>query len=143
MVLLPKLGELVLHYQPVVDLADGHIVGFEALVRWQHPVRGLLFPDKFLCLAEETGYIEEIDGWAITEIARRAGAPLDKSAGVDILRNVGRFGGSLYFDAGSVGASISDVVAHALVKKKNILSHQANLLAQRGKGHLPDIHPIN
>jgi EAL domain-containing protein (putative c-di-GMP-specific phosphodiesterase class I) len=60
---MPKIGELVVHYQPVVDLAGGHIVGFEALVRWEHPDRGLLLPDEFLKAAEETGYIEEIDGW--------------------------------------------------------------------------------
>jgi EAL domain-containing protein (putative c-di-GMP-specific phosphodiesterase class I) len=59
----PKLDQLVVHYQPVVDLADGHIVGFEALVRWMHPVQGLLYPDSFLPYAEDTGYIEEIDRW--------------------------------------------------------------------------------
>jgi EAL domain-containing protein (putative c-di-GMP-specific phosphodiesterase class I)/CheY-like chemotaxis protein len=70
----PKQHELVVHYQPIVALADGHIVGFEALVRWQHPERGLLFPESFLPYAEETGYIEEIDRWireeAIQQLAR-------------------------------------------------------------------------
>jgi EAL domain-containing protein (putative c-di-GMP-specific phosphodiesterase class I) len=60
---LPALDELVVHYQPVVSLDDGAIVGFEALVRRQHPVRGLLFPDTFLARAEETGYVEDIDRW--------------------------------------------------------------------------------
>jgi EAL domain-containing protein (putative c-di-GMP-specific phosphodiesterase class I) len=59
----PKPDELVVHYQPIVALADGHVVGFEALVRWQHPERGLLYPESFLPYAEETGYIEEIDRW--------------------------------------------------------------------------------
>jgi EAL domain-containing protein (putative c-di-GMP-specific phosphodiesterase class I) len=70
----PKLDELVVHYQPVVALADGHIVGFEALVRWLHPERGLLYPDAFLPYAEETGFIEEIDRWvreqAIGQLAK-------------------------------------------------------------------------
>ncbi len=59
----PKQDELLVHYQPIVALADGHVVGFEALVRWQHPERGLLYPESFLPYAEETGYIEEIDRW--------------------------------------------------------------------------------
>jgi len=59
----PNLDQLLVHYQPVVDLADGHIVGFEALVRWMHPEQGLLYPDAFLPYAEDTGYIEEIDRW--------------------------------------------------------------------------------
>ncbi len=48
-------GELVLHYQPTVDLATGQVVGHEALVRWQHPERGLLLPGSFLPTAEESG----------------------------------------------------------------------------------------
>jgi len=61
---LPTLNQLVLHYQPIIEFASGRIVGFEALVRWQHPRRGLLYPDSFLPLAEETGFIAEIDQWA-------------------------------------------------------------------------------
>jgi EAL domain-containing protein (putative c-di-GMP-specific phosphodiesterase class I) len=60
---LPATDDLIVHYQPVVDLNDGHIVGFEALVRWQHPDRGLLYPDSFLAYAEETGHVEVIDKW--------------------------------------------------------------------------------
>ena len=50
-------GDLVLHYQPKVSLSTGEVVGVEALVRWQHPGRGLLFPDTFIPLAEHTGLI--------------------------------------------------------------------------------------
>jgi EAL domain-containing protein (putative c-di-GMP-specific phosphodiesterase class I) len=60
---LPPLDQLVLHYQPIVALASGRIVGFEALVRWQHPEKGLLPPIAFLPLAQQTGYIVEIDRW--------------------------------------------------------------------------------
>ena len=60
---LPPLDQLVLHYQPIVALENGHVVGFEALVRWQHPERGLLHPVAFMPLAEETGFIVEIDQW--------------------------------------------------------------------------------
>lgn len=69
----PKPEELTVHYQPVVDLTDGRIVGFEALVRWQHPERGLLYPDSFLPNAEATGFIVDIDRWvrrqAISQLA--------------------------------------------------------------------------
>ncbi len=54
-------GEFLPYYQPVVSLSTGQIVGFEALARWQHPSRGLLTPDAFLGLAEETGQIVQID----------------------------------------------------------------------------------
>jgi EAL domain-containing protein (putative c-di-GMP-specific phosphodiesterase class I) len=60
---LPLLDQLVLHYQPIVALESEQVVGFEALVRWQHPERGLLYPVAFLPLAEETGFIVEIDRW--------------------------------------------------------------------------------
>jgi len=67
----PKEDELLVHYQPIVALSDGHIVGFEALVRWQHPEQGLLYPVSFLPYAEETGYIEEIDRWIRRQAVRQ------------------------------------------------------------------------
>ena len=64
-------SELVLHYQPVVRLTDEKIIGFEALIRWNHPTRGLLYPDDFLTMAEETGLIVVIGSWALVEAATR------------------------------------------------------------------------
>lgn len=57
--------EFVLWYQPLVDMRDGSIYGSEALIRWQHPVRGLLGPYTFIRLAEETGHIIEIGNWVL------------------------------------------------------------------------------
>jgi diguanylate cyclase (GGDEF)-like protein/PAS domain S-box-containing protein len=64
--------EFVLHYQPIVELESRHIVGVEALVRWQHPTRGLLQPSDFVGLAEETGQIVEIGRWVLQEACRQA-----------------------------------------------------------------------
>jgi diguanylate cyclase (GGDEF)-like protein len=58
-------GELVLHYQPKVDGKTGDLVGMEALVRWQHPEKGLLYPADFIPLAEETGVIKYVDEWVL------------------------------------------------------------------------------
>ena len=56
--------EFVLHYQPLIDIATGRILGIEALVRWQHPERGLIFPDHFIGRMEELGLIDEL-GWIV------------------------------------------------------------------------------
>lgn len=58
-------GELQVFYQPVIDLRSGLLRGFEALLRWQHPQRGLLTPDHFIRVAEDTGLILELDRWVL------------------------------------------------------------------------------
>ncbi|GGK53948.1 EAL domain-containing protein [Amphritea balenae] len=58
-------NELVLCYQPKIDLKKGKIIGMEALIRWQHPQLGMIPPDDFIPLAEQTGFIEEISRWVV------------------------------------------------------------------------------
>jgi diguanylate cyclase (GGDEF)-like protein/PAS domain S-box-containing protein len=65
-------NEFVLHYQPRVSLATGRVVGAEALIRWQHPERGLVTPREFISLAEETSLVIPIGEWALGEVCRQA-----------------------------------------------------------------------
>lgn len=86
-------GEFLLKYQPIVDLRHDRLSGFEALVRWQHPQRGLLAPDEFIELAEETGVIVDLGDWvlrtACAQLARWRAA-YEPAEGIRLSVNVSR-----------------------------------------------------
>ena len=68
-----EAGQLALHYQPQLCLSTGEMCGAEALVRWHHPTRGLLTPEHFVPLAEDTGLIADVDEWVAAEAVRQMG----------------------------------------------------------------------
>jgi diguanylate cyclase (GGDEF)-like protein len=81
--------ELSLYYQPVIDLQTGHISGLEALLRWHHPEHGLVSPDEFIPIAEETGLIVGIGAWVLQQACHqvaewRRGLPPDRQPGVGV-----------------------------------------------------------
>ncbi len=80
-------GQLLLHYQPKIDLSSGSIIGVEALVRWQHPTRGLIFPDTFIPLAERSGLINPLTDRRRDERSRARRQVL---AGGPVARHVGQ-----------------------------------------------------
>jgi len=80
--------ELTLYYQPVVGLADGHVLHVEALVRWRHAERGLLLPEAFVPLAEETGLIAELGLWVLHEVCRQLAIWRAAGIGVDVAVNL-------------------------------------------------------
>jgi len=102
---------LEMHYQPIVDLCSGEVYGFEALMRWQHPYHGLLFPDSFLPIAEEAGIIPTLGNWSIAEVCRQArrwrdrfGATADMPISVNIH--------SQHLDQADLFAQVQQILHH-------------------------------
>ncbi|UOD28288.1 EAL domain-containing protein [Massilia violaceinigra] len=99
--------EFVLHYQPQVNLATGQVVGMEALIRWQHPELGVVAPDRFISVAEETGLIVPIGAWVMRTACAQNKAWQD--AGLGMLRIAVNLS-ARQFGAANLLADISDVL---------------------------------
>jgi EAL domain-containing protein (putative c-di-GMP-specific phosphodiesterase class I) len=102
-------NELRLHYQPLVDLATDRIVGVEALVRWQHPTRGLVPPLSFIPLAEETGLIAPIGRWVLETACRQARRWLDELPDSPLVMSVNL--SARQFSQGSVVDDVRETLA--------------------------------
>ncbi len=81
-------SQLVLHYQPVVDLSTGRVVAVESLVRWQHPSWGLLGPDRFIPLAESAGLIDPLGTWVLQQAIRDAEVLTHEGRDLDVAINL-------------------------------------------------------
>ncbi|MDP1525177.1 MAG: EAL domain-containing protein [Rhodocyclaceae bacterium] len=109
--------QFVLHYQPQVDLRTGHIFGVEALVRWQHPQRGLIPPADFIPIAEETGLIDGIGNWVIDTACRQL--QVWKSRGLPELSmsiniSVGQFRDKTLAERIRATAHAADILPHCI-----------------------------
>jgi diguanylate cyclase (GGDEF)-like protein len=83
-----QTGQFFLSYQPIFDLASGEIAGVEALVRWQHPTRGVVPPDSFIPLAEESGLIVPLGRWVLEEACRQAAVWATRGLALGVSVNV-------------------------------------------------------
>jgi EAL domain-containing protein (putative c-di-GMP-specific phosphodiesterase class I) len=85
-----EAGELDLHWQPTIHIGTGRTVGVEALVRWHHPTRGLLFPEEFINIAEDSGQVVALGKWVLDSACRQGGdwQPVDIGRQLTISVNV-------------------------------------------------------
>src|SRR5206468_7433767 len=100
-------GQLVLHYQPVLYLPTGEVTGMEALVRWQHPSRGLVPPGDFISLAEQHDLIGPLTRWVLRAAACDAVAW--ERAGLDLVVSVNVSAAQV--NAGTLVADVADALA--------------------------------
>jgi len=141
-----EAGELRMHYQPEVDLQTGRIVGFEALVRWQHARRGLLPPAEFIPVAEETGLILPLGEWGLGEACRQmiawqhSGNPEMQEARISVNLSARQFDQvDLAERVGLVLAStgLPPASLRLEVTESSVLSHRASALeTMRALGRL-------
>ncbi len=109
-------GEFVLEYQPEIDLASGHVVAAEALIRWHHPQRGVLLPGDFLEVAEECGLAIPIGNWVLHEACRQAKAWRDGGLSMTVAVNLsaGQFIDHLLIDTVDAALSSAGLPADCL-----------------------------
>ena len=101
-------GDLDLYYQPILDVAHRHVVGFEALLRWRHPVRGLLLPESFLAVVEQNNLIRELGLWSLRRaLDDRVALGLDRHEDAAVSVNVS----ARHFAEGDFLATVNGLLA--------------------------------
>jgi diguanylate cyclase (GGDEF)-like protein len=107
-------NEFLVHYQPIMALAAGHIAEVEALIRWEHPTRGRISPEVFIPIAEETGLIVELGQWVLEEACRQGAAWRDAYPDEPLVMSVNLSGRQ--FQQPSLVAEISKVLVRSGLK---------------------------
>ncbi len=135
--------ELALHYQPVISLGTGEITGLEALVRWQHPERGLLDPAEFVSIAEDSGLIEPIGRWVQERACRQAiewhqlrpdSRPLDVSVNLSARQVAHR----------DLPATVADIIAGAGLDPVNLrLEITESVLVEESATAISSLEALN
>jgi diguanylate cyclase (GGDEF)-like protein/PAS domain S-box-containing protein len=131
--------ELVLYYQPEINLATGAITGVEALIRWRHPIAGLMPPIRFIPMAEESGLIVEIDKWVIRNACRTAGELRDDPRGLSMAVNVS----ASYFDHADLVPTVAAAInEHNVNPGQLILEITESALLQDIEAVMPRLHAL-
>ncbi|HET7162352.1 MAG TPA: EAL domain-containing protein [Rhodanobacteraceae bacterium] len=135
-------NEFVPYYQPVVDLENGNIVGYEALMRWRHPQRGVLLPGAFLNVAEDTGTSETIDWQIFTQVCRDANALVGNSEAFVAINLSARHFGNPQFDRRLLGLLAEyavppsrlrvEVTERALLENTPVVKHVLQVFRDAG-----------
>jgi diguanylate cyclase (GGDEF)-like protein len=130
-------GEFTLHYQPQVEVHRRRVTGLEALIRWQHPVRGLVSPADFIPIAEETGLICDIGAWVLREACREAvNWPQDITVAVNA--------SPLQFEAGDYAGLVADTLRETGLAAERLEIEITESFLLRDTGHvlrtLADLH---
>jgi diguanylate cyclase (GGDEF)-like protein len=129
--------QLVLFYQPKVSLRDGCVDAVEALIRWQHPEQGLLAPDRFIPLAEQTGLIDRVTAWVVTRAAEDlARLSDDLSVAVNVsARNLGHPGLAPHIVASAAAAGIAPRRLHVEITETALMTDP-----ERASAVLQELH---
>jgi diguanylate cyclase (GGDEF)-like protein/PAS domain S-box-containing protein len=129
-------GELELHYQPLLDINTGVTAGYEALLRWNHATRGLVSPDAFIPIAEETGVIVEIGEWVIrTALAEAATWPEELTVAVNMSP-------AQMKDGNLLAVVVSALAASGVTPGRLELEITENLLMQESEEVLATLHKL-
>jgi diguanylate cyclase (GGDEF)-like protein len=129
-------GEFELFYQPVLDIAQGHVVGFEALLRWRHPTRGIVAPAEFIMVAEDTGLIVGLGEWVLRQACSEA---LRFPAGTRIAVNVSAV---QFRSSNFVELVVSALAASGLPPDRLELEITETVLMQSNEGVLKALHDL-